>query len=318
VLSNAFTLAPVPGSIEHAGAEPVFVECGEDFCLDLEDLERKAVASRARFFLMSHMRGHIADMDRTAAICRRLGLTLIEDCAHTMGAKWRDRYSGTFGLVGCFSTQTYKHINSGEGGLLVTDDDRVAAQAILYSGSYMFYERHIRRPDLKLFEEYKYILPNLSLRMSNLEAALIRPQLRILSQRVSEWNQRYRVFEAGLNKISHIRVPERSPKEKFVGSSIQFALEGLDRADAEAFVEECRRRGVSVMWFGRKEPQGYTSRYGSWRYLDPLPILEKTDRILDFMCDMRIPLTFSLEDCGLIVRIIDDVMRSLPQSKRST
>lgn len=311
VLSNAFTLAPVPGAIEHAGAQPILVECGEDFCIDLGDLERKAVASKAPYFLMSHMRGHIADMDRTVDICNQLGIKLIEDCAHTMGAKWGSRFSGTFGLIGCFSTQTYKHINSGEGGLLVTDDDKVAAQAILYSGSYMFFDRHISKPDVKIFEEFKYIVPNLSLRMSNFQAALIRPQLRLLHQRVTQWNERYRVLEAKLKQIPHIRVPERVQKENFVGSSIQFALEGLSGPEAEAFVGECHRRGVAVMWFGRIEPQGYTSRYQTWRYFNSLPILEQTDHVLDFMCDMRIPLTFSVEDCGVLASIIENVMRSI-------
>jgi dTDP-4-amino-4,6-dideoxygalactose transaminase len=311
VLSNAFTLAPVPGAIEHAAAKPVFVECGRDFCVDLDDLERKAEASQARYFLMSHMRGHIADMDRTLEICRRFGVTLIEDCAHTMGAKWAGRYSGTFGRIGCYSTQTYKHINSGEGGLLVTDDAAIAAKAILYSGSYMFYDRHISRPDERIFETHKYEIPNLSLRMSNLQAALIRPQLRLLPERVRQWNERYRVLAEGLKRIAHIHVPTRDQREDFVGSSIQFSLEGTSRSQAEALVSECNRRGVAVMWFGRVEPQGYTSSYHTWRYVERLPNLRQTDGVLDFMCDMRIPLTFTMEDCDLLVLIIADVMHSI-------
>ena len=311
VLSNAFTLAPVPGAVEHAGAKPVFVECGRDFCVDLDDLERQAAATRARYFLMSHMRGHIADMDRAVGICRRFGIALIEDCAHTMGAKWANRYSGTFGDIGCFSTQTYKHINSGEGGLLVTDDAAVAAKAILYSGSYMFYDRHTARPDDGVFETYKYEIPNLSLRMSNLQAALIRPQLKLLPERVRQWNERYRVLAEGLKRIAQIRVPARDSREDFVGSSIQFALDGLSPSQAEAFVLECHRRGVAVMWFGRKEPQGYTSRYQTWRYFNSLPSLEQTDHVLDVMCDMRIPLTFSVEDCGVIASVIENVMCSI-------
>jgi len=311
VLSNAFTLAPVPGAVEHAGAKPVFVECGRDFCVDLDDLERQAAATRARYFLMSHMRGHIADMDRAVGICRRFGIALIEDCAHTMGAKWANRYSGTFGDIGCFSTQTYKHINSGEGGLLVTDDAAVAAKAILYSGSYMFYDRHTARPDDGVFETYKYEIPNLSLRMSNLQAALIRPQLKLLPERVRQWNERYRVLAEGLKRIAQIRVPARDSREDFVGSSIQFALDGLSPSQAEAFVSECHRRGVAVMWFGRKEPQGYTSRYQTWRYFNSLPSLEQTDHVLDVMCDMRIPLTFSVEDCGVIASVIENVMCSI-------
>ena len=311
VLSNAFTLAPVPGAVEHAGAKPVFVECGRDFCVDLDDLERQAAATRARYFLMSHMRGHIADMDRAVGICRRFGIALIEDCAHTMGAKWAGRYSGTFGDIGCFSTQTYKHINSGEGGLLVTDDAATAAKAILYSGSYMFYDRHTARPDDGVFETYKYEIPNLSLRMSNLQAALIRPQLKLLPERVRQWNERYRVLAEGLKRVAQIRVPARDSREDFVGSSIQFSLDGLSPSQAEAFVSECHRRGVAVMWFGRKEPQGYTSRYQTWRYFNSLPSLEQTDHVLDFMCDMRIPLTFSVEDCGVIASVIENVMCSI-------
>ena len=311
VLSNAFTLAPVPGAIEHAGARPVFVECGRDFCVDLDDLERQAAASQARYFLMSHMRGHIADMDRTVEICRCFGIALIEDCAHTMGAKWSGRYSGTFGRIGCFSTQTYKHINSGEGGLLVTDDAAIAAKAILYSGSYMFYGRHLSRPDESIFETYKYEIPNLSLRMSNLQAALIRPQLKLLPERVRQWNERYRALAEGLKRVAHIRVPSRDPREDFVGSSIQFSLDGLSPSQAEAFVSECNRCGVAVMWFGRREPQGYTSSYHTWRYVERLPDLRQTNGILEYMCDMRIPLTFTLEDCDILTRIIANAMRSI-------
>jgi hypothetical protein len=65
------------------------------------------------------------------------------------------------------------------------------------------------------------------------------------------------------------------------------------------------------MWFGRKEPQGYTSRYQTWRYFNSLPSLEQTDHVLDFMCDMRIPLTFSVEDCGVLASIIENVIRSI-------
>jgi dTDP-4-amino-4,6-dideoxygalactose transaminase len=250
-------------------------------------------------------------MDRTMEICRRFGIALIEDCAHTMGAKWAGRYSGTFGCIGCFSTQTYKHINSGEGGLLVTDDAAIAAKAILYSGSYMFYERHMARPEGSIFETYKYEIPNLSLRMSNLQAALIRPQLQLLPERVRQWNERYRVLAEGLKKIAHIRVPARDPREEFVGSSIQFSLDGLSLPEAEAFVSECNRRGVTIMWFGRRQPQGYTSSYHSWRYVEQMPNLRQTDGVLDFMCDMRIPLTFTMEDCDVLVRIIGNVMHSI-------
>ena len=108
VLTNAFTLAPVPGAIDNAGGKPVLVEIDRNYCVDLDHLESRMKASGARFFLISHMRGHLADMDAVEALCENYGVTLIEDCAHTMGAQWNGRHSGTFGKAACFSTQTYK------------------------------------------------------------------------------------------------------------------------------------------------------------------------------------------------------------------
>lgn len=110
VLSNCFTLAPVPGAIAHAGARPVLVDVMDDYTIDLDDLERKASASGAKTLLLSHMRGHICDMEKVAAICARHGIQLIEDCAHTMGAAWNGRLTGTWGRAACFSLQSYKQI----------------------------------------------------------------------------------------------------------------------------------------------------------------------------------------------------------------
>ncbi|MGB2210177.1 MAG: DegT/DnrJ/EryC1/StrS family aminotransferase, partial [Candidatus Puniceispirillaceae bacterium] len=141
VLANAYTLAPVPGAIHSIGAEPVLVEIDQNYHIDMSHLDEMAKRSGAKVLLLSHMRGHIADMDVLADIARRYGIRIVEDCAHTMGAKWNGIKSGNFGDVAAFSTQTYKHMNSGEGGFLTTDDDEMAARAIIHSGSYMLYER---------------------------------------------------------------------------------------------------------------------------------------------------------------------------------
>ena len=122
VLTNSFTLSPVPGAIAGAGGKPIFVETTDALVIDLDDLAVKARSSKSRFLLLSHMRGHIADMEALTALCDQSGLKLIEDCAHTMGASWNGVKSGRHGLAACYSTQTYKHINSGEGGFIVSDD----------------------------------------------------------------------------------------------------------------------------------------------------------------------------------------------------
>lgn len=311
ILCNAFTLAPVPGAIENTGAQTILVDIREDYTIDLEDLENAASESGAQYLLLSHMRGHMADMDRICMICDRYNLVLIEDCAHTLGATWADRPSGTFGQFGCFSTQTYKHMNSGEGGLLVTDDEEAMAKAILYSGSYMLYDRHISRPSLEVFDKFKKMTPNFSLRMDNLRAAVLRPQLKKLRNQCERWNERYDLLATELNRINHIRIPMRNPKEHYVGSSIQFSLTGMERRQVIEFLDESHQRGLDIKWFGWPEPKGFTSSYDSWEYIQDMRKLPKTKRILDFMCDFRIPLTFTLEDCRLIARIIKQVIDNI-------
>ncbi|MCZ4351146.1 DegT/DnrJ/EryC1/StrS family aminotransferase [Roseovarius aestuarii] len=301
VLTNAFTLAPVPGSIAAVGAVPVFVGVTESLTIDLEDL--KAKAGQASVLMLSHMRGHLADMDSLMQICGDAGITVIEDCAHTMGAAWNGRPSGRDGVIGCYSVQTYKHMNAGEGGFLVTDDDDIMARAVMLSGSYMLYGRNGTVPDEAAFAEAKYQTPNMSGRMDNLRAAILRPQLAQLDVSCAAWNDRYRTVEDGLRDTPGLRVIERPAAERYVGSSIQFLLLDWSDADIAEALARCAARGVELKWFGGAEPSGFTSRYDSWRYApsEPMPA---SDRVLKGIIDMRLPLTFSLEDCALIARII--------------
>lgn len=308
VLCNAFTLAPVPGAIHNSGAIPILVDVGDDYKVDIDDLELKAKVSGARFFMLSHMRGHIADMDRIIEICKKYDLFLIEDCAHTMGASWKGKKSGSFGDIACFSTQTYKHINSGEGGFLISSHDDIMARAIMHSGSYMLFERHQAAPPKSAFDSIRYETPNYSGRMDNLRAAILRPQLADLEAQCERWNQSYKTLEKVLNNCPYISIPERPANEQFVASSIQFSVPTLSSEKILELVENCHTRGVIIKWFGAKEPQDYTSRYDSWRYIEQMPYLPKTERVLSTLLDMRIPLTFSHQDCELIAEIIVEVV----------
>jgi dTDP-4-amino-4,6-dideoxygalactose transaminase len=194
-------------------------------------------------------------------------------------------------------------MNSGEGGFLVTDDEELAARATILSGSYMLYGRHRAAPGPEVFERVKYDTPNISGRMDNLRAAILRPQLKTLHDQVARWNERYGVLETGLRGTPGLTVIERPAAETYVGSSIQVLL--LDWA-AEAILDvvaRCAARGVELKWFGAPEPVAFTSRYDSWRYAPSAP-MPPSDRVLAGILDMRVPLTFSLEDCALIARII--------------
>lgn len=303
VLSNAFTLAPVPGAIASLGAVPVFVGVTESLTIDLDDLEGKL--GEAKVLLLSHMRGHICDMDRLMAMCDAAGVTVIEDCAHTMGAAWNGVASGRYGAIGCYSCQTYKHVNSGEGGFLVTDDPHLAAKAVMLSGSYMLFERHLAAPPKEVFDDIKYHTPNISGRMDNLRAAILRPQIADLATQCQRWNDRYYAIEDGLRETPGLTVIDRPKAETIVGSSIQFLLLDWAASAVREVISRCAARGVELKWFGAAEPDAFTSRYDSWRYAPSKP-MAASDRVLAGIVDMRVPLTFSLEDCALIARIIRD------------
>jgi dTDP-4-amino-4,6-dideoxygalactose transaminase len=311
VLVNGFTLAPVPGAIVHAGARPVIVGIDPDYKIDVDDLRHKAAESGARILLLSHMRGHLGDMDAVTQACRDLGLVLVEDCAHALGARWGERTIGTFGAAAAFSAQTYKHLNSGEGGFLLVDDEDMAARAILHSGSYMLHGQHLDPPPKPAMARWTETAPNFSLRMTALAAALLRPQLQDLPRRVERWNAIYRRIASGLARSQAVRLPVRPPQEHFAATSIQFSLPGLEPSEIAAFLNLARGRGLPIKWFGASQQAGFTSAPRHWRYAPGQSGLDETHRILATLCDIRTPVSLTDADCDLIAEIVRDCLETL-------
>ena len=167
----------------------------------------------------------------------------------------------------------------------------------------MLYERHRAAPPPEAFGQIRYETPNMSGRMDNLRAAILRPQVKILAEQCERWNERYRALEDGLRGTPGVKIIERPNDEYYVGSSFQFLLPGWEGARIADFVKRCAVRGVELKWFGAEEPVAFTSKYDSWRYAQSQP-LPQTDRVLAGLLDMRVPLTFSVEDCRLIASII--------------
>ncbi len=301
VLTNAFTLAPVPGAIHAVGGVPVFVETTDNLTIDLDDLTAKA--GQASVLMLSHMRGQMVDMHTLTALAERHGLTVIEDCAHTMGSTFDGKRSGSFGHAACFSAQTYKHINSGEGGFLASDDADLMARATVMSGSYMLFPRHGAGPDEAAYAAAKYESPNCSARLDNLRAAILRPQLKTLEASVARWAERHASLAEIVSASSHLTLPAQHAKSVRVGSSFQFFTPEWDENEIRKFMTACAERGVELKWFGAAEPAGFTSRYDSWTYA-PKQDLPNTRAVLARLIDMRVPLSFTVHDCRLIGSII--------------
>ncbi|MCZ8133619.1 MAG: aminotransferase class I/II-fold pyridoxal phosphate-dependent enzyme [Rhodobacteraceae bacterium] len=285
VLIPAFTFAAVPSSIVHADCVPVLVEVGENYRVDMADFEAKLGDAAA--VMISHMRGHTSDMDAIMALCEARGIPVIEDAAHSLGTLWNGRKIGTIGKVGCFSFQSYKLVNAGEGGILVTDDPELAARAIIMSGAYE--ENWKKHPGLSnSCAHWQNKLPLYNLRMQNLSAAVIRPQLPEVARRVAQGRANHDWVADRLNACGLLDVPPALPQEERAPDSIQFNLKG-DWSDdaARAFQKAAKRRGVSVQVFGLSE--GNARAYWNWQFLGELPDLPRTRAMLMRACDVRLP-----------------------------
>ena len=307
VLIPAFTFAAVPSAVVHADCVPVLVEVGENYRVDMADFEAKLDDAQA--VMISHMRGHTSDMDAIMALCDARGIPVVEDAAHSLGTLWNGRKIGTIGKVGCFSFQSYKLVNAGEGGILVTDDPELAARAIIMSGAYE--ENWKKHPGLSnSCAHWQNKLPLYNLRMQNLSAAVIRPQLPEVARRVAQGRANHDWVAARLNDCGLLHVPPALPQEERAPDSIQFNLKG-DWSDdaARAFQKAAKRRGVSVQVFGLSE--GNARAYWNWQFLGDLPDLPRTRAMLMRACDVRLPARLTESELDYIASALIEAAREV-------
>lgn len=307
VLIPAFTFAAVPSSIVHADCTPVLVEVGENYRVDMADFEAKLADADA--VMISHMRGHTSDMDAIMALADARGIPVIEDAAHSLGTTWNGRNIGTIGKVGCFSFQSYKLVNAGEGGIMVTDDPEIAARAIIMSGAYE--ENWKKHPGLSnSCAHWQNKLPLYNLRMQNLSAAVIRPQLPEVARRVTQGRANHDWVADRLNACGFLTVPPALPQESRAPDSIQFNLTG-DWSDEQArdFQKAAKRRGVSVQVFGLSE--GNARAYWNWQFLGDVPDLPKTRAMLMRACDVRLPARLTEPELDYIASALTDAAREV-------
>lgn len=299
VLSNAFTFGAVPSAIEHARGKAVYVESNADHVMNTVDLELKLKENPdCKHVLISHMRGKLADMDKVAELCAKYDAILLEDCAHSLGVFWQGEHSGHKGIACAISSQSYKMINSGEGGFLLTDDEEIAAQTAVIAGAYeSLNSKHSTVPGPEFFEGKSVELPNYSIRMSNLAAAVVRPQVKTLEPRIEKYNKRYNDLVAKLEAAvgDHMYIPQVTcGVTRMVHDSIQFNLDAKFTPELiEEFLKECGDHGLPVELFGHKSNARNFINWGFAPAEDPLP---ETAEMLKTACDCRMPLQWDDED----------------------
>jgi dTDP-4-amino-4,6-dideoxygalactose transaminase len=201
VIVPALTFSATAYAPMAAGALPVFVDVTpETWTIDLDQAEA-AITPRTRAILPVHLGHQMADMDRVAELAGKHGLAIVEDCAHAHGQRWRDRGAGCIGDFGSFSHQSSKIMTSGEGGTLLTNDDRLArlAHSLIDCG----------RP--KDVEEREYTF-GANYRLGELQAALLTVAMdRFPAQQEARAEQGAR-FEELVRDVPGVRVLEHDER----------------------------------------------------------------------------------------------------------
>lgn len=231
VIVPAFSFAATANAVLLAGALPVFVDVrDDDFNIDPDDVAA-AVTPRTRAVVAVHLYGQPCDLAAIAGLCEMHGLTLIEDAAQSAGASFRGRRTGSFGTA-AFSFYATKNIQTGEGGMITTDDELVAERARMLRS-----QGELRR--------YVTDILGYNYRMTEVAAALGRAQL----PKLDAWNQRRRHNAMRLNEllssVSGIVLPREVLGRTHAWHQYTVRVTG-GRERRDALQDALRQRGIET------------------------------------------------------------------------
>jgi perosamine synthetase len=197
VIVPDFTLIADSNMVILAGAKPVFVDVDrETWCLDPEKIEA-AITPRTKAILAVHMYGHPCDIDRLQAIADSHGLLLIEDAAQGHGTEYKGRQVGGFGRVGCFSFYASKTLTTGEGGMVVTNDEEIAQRLrLLRSHGFEGTGR-----------QYVHRVLGFNYRLTNLQAAIGLAQTECIAEKVARKREIAKQYSGLLKGLPGLLLP---------------------------------------------------------------------------------------------------------------
>lgn len=239
VILPSFTIISCAAAIVRAGAVPVLVDCDPlTFNMSAEAVARR-ITPRTKAVMVVHLYGLPVHMDPLLALCRKHGLKLIEDAAEMHGQSYRGRPCGSFGDVSTFSFYPNKHITTGEGGMIVTDDPAIAARC-----------RSLRNLCFKPEQRFVHDELGWNMRMTNLQAALGLAQL----ERLEEFVDRKRRMGARYTDRLAGTPGLQLPLAKGLGADNIYWVYGvvLDDAvpaDAKAVMQRLAARGIGTRPF---------------------------------------------------------------------
>ncbi len=233
VITTPFTFIASASSILFQRAKPVFADIDpKTFNLDPNEvLER--ITDRTKAILVVHLYGQPADMKAFKEIAEDHKLYLIEDCAQAHGAEYNGQKVGTFGDIAAFSFYPTKNITTGEGGMVVTDDDELAEKA-----------RLIRSHGQK--ERYYHVALGYNLRMTNIAGALGRVQLKKLEEFNARRRENAEKLTKGISRIAGLTPPYVAPKVRHVYHQYTIRVEDEFPLSRDELAKKLREKGIGT------------------------------------------------------------------------
>jgi dTDP-4-amino-4,6-dideoxygalactose transaminase len=203
VITVGHTFVATISAIVHTGAKPVLVDVREDYNLAPDKFE-SAVTPRTKAVIPVHLNGRVCEMDRIVAIADRQGIAIIEDAAQALGASFKGKRGGSFGLSGCFSFYPFKSLGGlGDGGAVTTNDPKVARFATLV---------RFNGEDRQTGEFHHHGYTAL---LDNVQAAVLDVKLGYLPKWIEHRREIARLYTKALEGIESLRLPHFSGDEYF-------------------------------------------------------------------------------------------------------
>ncbi len=266
VLVPAATFIASVGAIVAQKARPVFVEVDDTIQLDPNDLAKR-LTKRTKAIMPVHLNGVAVDMDPVMAFAQQHGLKVVEDAAQSCGSYYKDRHVGTIGDVGCFSFQLEKNITSGEGGIMVTNDDEYFRRAVIYSDQGgQFWTAHAGVRDTVGGQP----IIGENLRMNEIAGAILGCQLAKLTEILNRIERNRSIVRSAVAEIDGIQMATAAPERDRHGLGVLFYLPSAERADE--MVQALRAEGVPAgKVYGGKPVYAAAQILNQWTITDGCP-----------------------------------------------
>jgi perosamine synthetase len=238
VILPAFTMAASAFSIIYTGARPVLVDSEPDtWNMAVSRIEEK-LSARTRAIMPVHIYGHPCDMDPITEIARRHSLFVIEDAAEAHGASYRGRKAGGLGDAGCFSFYANKIITTGEGGMLVTNDDAVADRA-----------RRLKDQAYSPAKRFLHTDLGFNYRMTNIQAAIGLAQLESIDSFVDLRRRNASAYNAALGQLPGITLPPEKEWARSVYWMYSILVGDGFPVDRDELMRRLKDKGIDTRTF---------------------------------------------------------------------